>query len=472
MLFLVVLLSLAVRLPFFTSPLVGEEGGHAMLVLGEETVGQRTANGFPQIMIGRIGGSDLFVSFERNIVPYIFLDRVVRSAGWSSWIGADSVERISLASRMPFLTLFVIGGSVLLAAAFRSARTLSGVAMAVPFVIAGYILTTPLAVGASLQPQIDGSVGVLLVGITAWVIVLRSEKGWRIFVTSVLAGLVSGLGKHEWAVALVAATAVVWGIAMLQHRLAPGRQDAQAMRRMNGTAAGLVLGVALGVALCLMVSVQEYLYGIFLMERMTRGDKSILLQFLRNLPFTYPLWIMVAGAGLMLLVLFARRLLVERFVECVLAVWGMGIATGYLWSAWPGDGFPRYFMPALLLVGLSVLLGFSRALPALPRAVAPLLILCATAGMAVNVLSAYDKSERGVSITSYPGKSLSAFSQHLDTVITRAQTEGIIVVDSSSVGIYNKNIEFMSEALSWEGAVDYVRRFYPGLEGKLVATFE
>ncbi|NUB12651.1 hypothetical protein GAY28_07980 [Azospirillum brasilense] len=467
---LVVLTVLAVRLPFLANPLVGEEGSHAALVLGDDPVSSRTNNGLPQILVGRIGGTELFGSFERNIVPYLLLDRVVRGTGLSGLVPQTSLEGVSMAARLPFLVLFAIGGAVLFRAALVGAAGLGGVAAAVPVLIAGYVLTTPLAVGASIQPQIDGSVGVFLIGVAAWIAGVRPEGRSRPFAAALLAGFIVALGKHEWAATLVAATVTAWIAVTVARALLPGAEDAQAVRRMHRTAAGLIAGSALGVVFCLWVSTQEYLYGIYLMDRISRMHNTAAVQFMRNLPFLYPLWGLIAVTSGILLAFAVRRVLVERFLACVFAVWGTGITVGFLWGAWAGDGFPRYFMPPLLLLGLFVILSCPRVLPAFPKPLTAGLALCIPGGIAANLASAHASATRGLSVTSHPGRNLTAFPVHLEQVIRRAHEEGIIIVDSSSVGIYSKTVEFVSEDMSWDGAVQFVRRVRPDRVDKLVAT--
>ena len=467
---LVVLTVLAARHPFLANPLIGEEGSHAALVLGDDPVSSRTDNGLPRILIGRIDGTDLFASFERNIVPYLLLDRVVRGTGLSGLVPQTSPEGVNMAARLPFLVLFAIGSAVLFHAALAGAAGLGGIAAAVPILIAGYVLTTPLAVGASVQPQIDGSVGVFLIGVAAWIAGVRPEgRSWP-FVAALLAGFVAALGKHEWAATLVAATVTVWIAVAVARALLPGAEDAQAVRRMHRTAAGLIAGSALGVLFCLGVSAQEYLYGFSLMDRISRMHNTAVAQFMRNLPFVYPLWGLIAVTVGILLAFAARRVLVERFLACVFAVWGTGIAVGFLWGAWVGDGFPRYFMPPLLLVGLFVILSCPRVLPAFPKPLTAVLALCVAGGIAANLASLHDSATRGLSVTSHPGRNLTAFPAHLDRVIRRAHEEGIIIVDSSSVGIYSKTVEFVSEDMGWDGAVQLVRRVRPDRADKLVAT--
>lgn len=165
------------------------------------------------------------------------------------------------------------------------------------------------------------------------------------FTAAVLAGFIASLGKHEWTATLVVATLATWVIVAVARALLPGAEDAQAVRRMNRTAAGLIAGSTLGVIFCIGVSAQEYFYGFSLMDRIARMHNTAASQFMRNLPFVYPLWILIAAAGGILLAFAIQRVLVERFLACVFAVWGTGIAVGFLWGAWVGDGFPRYFMP-------------------------------------------------------------------------------------------------------------------------------
>src|SRR5271169_3930536 len=99
----------------------------------------------------------------RSIVPYFIMEKAGRALRWPSR-SADPTT-LSLAARLPFFLLFlggIAGLIVLLVLAFRSTQRWR---FATAAGLVTYALTTPLAVGASIQPQVDGSVGVLLLGI-------------------------------------------------------------------------------------------------------------------------------------------------------------------------------------------------------------------------------------------------------------------------------------------------------------------
>jgi len=66
------------------------------------------------------------------------------------------------------------------AARSRTRRRSALAAAIAPLGVTLWSLTTPLAVGASIEPQVDGSVGVLLLGTAASLLVTGDDQvTWR-----------------------------------------------------------------------------------------------------------------------------------------------------------------------------------------------------------------------------------------------------------------------------------------------------
>ena len=109
-----------------------------------------------------------------------------------------------------------------------------------------YGLTTPLAIGGSIQPHIDASVGVALVGLAAWLLTAVWGPGLQLW-AAIAAGVLIGFGKQEWSLAFAAAG----GVVLLLSKL---------WRCANAsTLGGFALGLGVGTALTYGLSPTDYL---------------------------------------------------------------------------------------------------------------------------------------------------------------------------------------------------------------------
>jgi hypothetical protein len=364
-------LCLALRLPFLGTTLVGEEGSFAYLVAGPVASGRLTPDGLPQMMVGMLGDVPALYPFQRTILPYVLLEHgpgtLLRGLDVAT---LPERTRTSLV-RGTFLAIYLAGVVGML---WRAAREGAG-GNWLPVAIAAFAVGAPLAVAGSLQPQIDGSLGVLLLGIAALLLVPTEGGGmaWR----GLLAGLLVGLGRHEWGVALLGGTvgALLLSRVLLHDAAARGA----AWRALLPVPAGLLAGALLSYGL----SPGEYLAGFDVQRRVT-GFASRLVLLRRDLPH--------AGAAAALLLL-AGALLLARLratlaeAPGIVAVTGAGaiLFVGAAATGWPGDGFARYYAPVLVLAGTACVALTAGHRPGLPRRaclpVAALLALGTLAGL-------------------------------------------------------------------------------------------
>jgi len=229
--FFLALAVVAYRLPFLSNVLIGEEGTHAYLVLGPRPV----INGDDALFLARLDGKDILLFVDRNVLIYQFLDVVGRGIGQILPSCREfTMACVSLHARFPFLAIF-LGG---LAVAFLGVRR--HLAFDRPWMLAAqmlvflYLCTTPLLVGGSIQPQIDGALGVLIVATAAALLlsVQEHDKTYRTVAAAFLAGMAGALGKNEWAIALAAsAGTVIVLLAGLTLIAQPEHRDWNSLRR-------------------------------------------------------------------------------------------------------------------------------------------------------------------------------------------------------------------------------------------------
>lgn len=440
------------RLPFLSNTLVDEEGIFAALVADSIEPSSQSDQHFPQQLMAKVDGSRFYNPIERNIVPYLLIERgpgtVLRKLGVPAMAPKEKTEWI----RAAFFVLFLIGTLPMVVSlcwsASLSKRGLLGIALM------AFGLTTPLVVGASIQPQLDGSVGAMLLGLAAFF--LLSARSSRILpiVQFGVAGVLVGLGRPEWPMAFGGATLVVLCLCLL-FRI-------RGWRLCCASAAG----IALGVTLSFFISPSNFAGGFGVMARFYGMHQDPLI-FWHEIRF---LWPVVALLAAVLLIISARLrfwLGVNPGVVIV-GVAAAAITVGFAVSAWAGDGFPRYYSPALILscFALATLILRDKSLES-RRVVWPLIILVCV-GFGWDLFDLGRAKLDNVTITSVPGVPLSAVQARMASIAGQAAaTNGIAFIDAS-IWVYYPQISFVEQSVGWDDAKQYLAARGPGLSERLI----
>lgn len=438
---------MALRAPFLSNVLIDEEGMFAHLVTGARPVVFARAQ--EALLVARIGGRDFMIPPEHPFGPYLFMNRVLRPL-FGSAVGAElSFAQRSRLARTPFLAAFGAGLLMVFAAASLLRRTEEWTTLLPPLSAILFAATTPLMVGGSIQPQVDGSVGVLLVGTVCFLLVLASARSSTSPFLVPLAGFIGALGKNEWSLALLGAV-----IASLGARFVAGRRDgsdvsasASALR----VSALLVAGLALGSLASYLLSPINFWSGFCVMNRIS-GSRSIALPqvLAHNFPFVWPVCVLFALATV-LLGTQLRELMRERFGLLIVYAWGVALGVGFVFVAWGGDGFPRYYIPsmlALLCFIVAAPLSPSRAHEGAARFAAGLL-LC---GALANLNGLRESYKAGLSISSVPGTSNARQERRLADADLQSREQKAPVVVDAAFGYYYRDADFVARSLGEEGA--------------------
>ena len=446
------------RAPFLSNVLVGEEGMHAAFVLAKGSYAPVNEQGIPQLMLGSFEGEAFLGATQHSIGPYVvlrWLSTVTPVAIGDPLPLSDALAARSVQARLPFFLLYLLGVAGLL---WRWATVCIERPSWRWWVFGGllfYALTTPLAVGGSIQPQIDASVGVALVGLAAWLLTAAWPPGLQVW-TAVAAGVLVGFGKQEWTLAFAAA----WVVVLLLSKL---------WRCANGNIlGGFALGLGVGTALTYGLSPTDYLASFNLMDHFLSksSDVNRLELLLQWRSYLFPVLLMLllmtmAGIG---------RLpqLVRQSPGAVITAGGAwAIALGFAAAGWRGDGFPRYYAPALL-ASLYALQVFVLGWPDLGRRRNTALIGLAlvVVGLAINFGVIGDGLSRKESITSIPGLRLKPINRRFEQIIQgSAADDRSVYVDHSGLWVYAPEVDFVHEDPSV--AVTY-ESVFPSSSGRLV----
>jgi hypothetical protein len=454
----------AARLPFIGNVLAGEEGDFAALVLDDVPTSVASDTHLPRDQIGFIDGKPVLTSFHRTVMPYIILERLGRAFAVRHALGRLPADELTVAARLPFAIIFLLGSAGLIALTVQAATSTikrPGLAAAIaPLGITLWSLTTPLAVGASIEPQVDGSVGVLLLGTAASLLVVGDiEHGtarWRFLV----AGLLAGLGKHEWALAFAAAALGTCLIALLF----------SSVRRQTAFAfAAFFVGLAVAVALSYAVSPADYRNGFGIMASFySRTGGHLWALEAPQLPFTMPVVVLLAADGIFLAMIL--RPMLRTAPGLLLAYFGAAAITiGYIVSGWPGDFFPRYFTPPLVIAAIVFVALWLRFKDRVAPAVGWTVVVGALLGLAVNAVFLARSYDEGVSLTSFRGTPLAVLEHNAAAAAQLwRDSHGGIVFTFTPTWIYYQGINYISAGLQKFEAEEHIATSYPAFKGRIV----
>jgi hypothetical protein len=452
-----------VRMPFIGNVLAGEEGDFAALVLDDVPTSVASDTHLPRDQIGYIDGKPVLTSFHRTVMPYIILEQLGRALAVRHALGRLPAEQLTVAARLPFAIIFLLGivgliGLTVEAAASPSQRPTLAANLA-PLGLTLWALTTPLAVGSSIEPQVDGSVGVLLLGTAASLLVVgdieRGAARWRFLG----AGLLAGLGKHEWALAFGAAALGTLLAVLLFSSLRRGTALALA---------AFFIALAVGVALSYAASPADYRNGFGVMESFySRTGGHLWALEPPQLPFTLPVVALVAADGIFLALVL--RPVLRTAPGLLLAYLGASaITVGYIVSGWPGDFFPRYFTPPLIISTIVFAALWLRFKDRIAPAIGWTVVAGAVLGLGTNYLFLSRTYDSKVALTSFRGTPLADLKRNAAAAAALWRDRRDIVFTFTPTWIYNQGINYISAGLQKFEAEEHIETSYPAYKGHIV----
>jgi hypothetical protein len=376
-----------------------------------------------------------------------------------------SVQCVSFHARLPFLVIFLAGWVIALFGVRRYFACDRPRVLMVQFLILLYALSAPLLVGSSIQPQIDGALGVLIVAASA---ALLLSSNWYSppfrYVAAFAAGLAGALGKNEWAIALAASAVTVVALSTgLTLAIKPDQRDWRAARQGLSICVAIVTGIAVCQLLLYLYSPRTFMGGIDVMTRIAGLKLSIVDQLSRSWGLAHPVFL-VCGFMLALIAFRLKDCCLKQPAVVIVAGWAAIIVTGYVYSGWSGDGFPRYYCPPAMLAALALVCVVGDL--TLPRAAFGIASVVLILGIGVNSMSLARSYSQGLTITSGPGQSLAAIESRYATLASRYA--GVPILEGAGIGIYYRNIDWIGSDLGVEGAKNLLRRLRPNRPPELV----
>ena len=459
---LLVALIAASRLPFMADVLAGEEGEFAALVLNDPPTSALDPDHLPREIAGSIDGKLILSSFHRTVIPYIVLERLGRLFAPRHALGRLPAERLTVAARLPFALIFLLGSAGLIALTVEAATSRykypsPAVAFA-PLIVTLWSLTSPLAVGASIEPQLDGSAGVLLLGTATTLLALGNIESRWARCRFLAAGALAGLGKHEWALAFGAAAL---GAAFISLWLSPTR------RKAGLALAAFFVGLVLAVALAYAISPADYQQGFAVMAAFYAETGGHLWALERpQWPLTLPVVALILVDGAFLL-LGLRPVLREAPGLLLAYLAATAIAVGYAISGWSGDNFPRYFAPPLVMLPIVFVALWRRFKDHIAPAIGWSVVGAGLFGVCASAVFLVDSYSNKVSIAEFRGTPLAKSEHDIATAADLAHNTGGIVLTQTTTWIYHQHVDFLWATKAW--AESDVAANFPAFKDRIAA---
>lgn len=465
-------LILLVRVPFLKQTLIGEEGTHTMFVVGYESKNAYVlgdSEKYPVIInhcyavTGRINEHDIIQPSSRNIVPYCILGLGIQPLAQLVDLSKLTFTEKSQFARSLFLLISSVGILSLLLICYFAADGLPKKLMPLPFAILFYFTSNQLLIGSSIQPQLDGAFGFLLLGTSSLLLYLASTQQTtllrKIFLAFIV-GTISAFCKNEWTLTLIGSA---FSLLILRSALVKVKiiETSSADKGINFIYLSLILGSIFGMGLCYLASPQDYIDGFRLMGALSSVDPyTSFIKTIQN-PMLRPA-LASLFVGLLLIGINFKPLIKDQSLVLLVYIWGFSILLGYLQSGHTGDGFLRYYVPTVILC-TSVIITLIPRTYLLIKGL-PGIIIIAPALVIASFISFYTLLQgmrwEGTSIT-VPMSPIKVKEKILEANSVSSNDKDAVFLTHSSIRYYFPGVNFIAKDVGYSGADGLIERFKP-----------
>ncbi len=372
---------IAVRLPFLPVTLTGEEGMLAYLAVdtGRDIL--------PKLIVARVDGKDIMSGPNHPIPPYLVLVRVMRPLSSGVNYDALSLGGKSILARLPFFAFSCIGllSLALLGAwLFRCGRLED---LILPLGAIAFIGSSAPLVWGSVQPQLDGGWGVMLVGLSALCLFAagKSMGTWRSIAFAYLSGAIAAMGKNEWTMAFAAAAVGAMLVAVVLRRM---RRDQfqNVLKPSLYLVLGAIVGILCGTLVSIWLDKANFFGGFNVMYRFTLNPSCSWLEAFgvrsQRVWHLFPLVLVSIWAFLS----NPKAFIFHKTSFLILLLWGLLLCGGYMATAW-GPHHDRYLCPGFFALLCFITAGLKAA--RIPRMTSRVLAVFFLAGISFNIVSLF-----------------------------------------------------------------------------------
>lgn len=444
--------TIAIRVPFLSQPLLGEEGTHAMLlnsnannVLFDSNDDVNLANCY--LIVARLNGNNYVMPPQRNLSSYCFIKQAGSALFPQSLYLNGSFDQKSRLARLSFFSIAFIGIFT-----FTIAIYLVSLKASLNLAIASYLLvfcTTSSAffIGATIQPQIDGSLGVALAGISFLIFYLLTQStfSYPLALPACLAiGVLVASYRNEWSIALLLAIGISW---LLVRVIYAKNSSVRYLKYERQSIYGaLIFGVFVGWLINAWLYPADSIQGFIFMKKIVGNSYGYTQYWQAFGHYLLPI-ALIYFLGTLVAIYRRNELVKEDFTLMVCWFWGAIMAIGYFSAKWIGDGFPRYYAGPLLL-GVGCLIVQLPHLKVFRQNWCQLICILLLSFIAISqVINILDQSRLNISITVPADSSIEKKKIILDAGQSSSDAVSI-VVGHSSLGYYYPKIDFISRDIA------------------------
>jgi hypothetical protein len=469
--FVALALFIACRVPLLEKTLVGEEGNFAMLLVGTAqspttSIIEADNQNLDQCLMtmAQIDGSSTLVRPGKNLIPYCLIGIPYQYFYSYFDLSKQSFDHKTTIARASYFGIALLGYMLILLICYQISNMLSLAYRLIPYLIFLYGTTSIVSVGSSIQPQLDGSVGVLFFCTSFYLTYLAANKATQDLMQYCLllsAGLIISLGKIEWTISFILSLGLA-SITVLTINLLKNNNYLNSIKmiiKLRTLVAPLFLGAILGSYLSYIFSSQDYLYAIDVMSSVANQKYSSWNLIVLFQDLLRPIAILYTVAIIMTILNFKDFFLKESFfIGGIYFLFSAIVIFGFIYGAWIGDAFPRHYAPSTIIVTVYIILLMPSTASKLPMYTKILVIAFLVWGLLKNIaiLDVYRKTS--ISITA-PGDTNWLKNNLVSTKKLSESNPDKVYFTDPSINYYFKGTNFISKDYGPEGAQDLMKNY-------------
>ena len=341
---LFILLFFAVRLHFYKTPLYGEEGIFAELVVNTPKS--------PEFHLAkRIDGQNIYrIPFHPHALYHS-----IRFAGVLASPLIDSVSWQDDAQIAPILRfVFSLFQFVMMLAVALFLCIKRGPVNFLLLALFIAVVISPISIVTSINLQVDGSIGVVMTGVFAIALLFLLSGNPNSVIARAglfIASVVLGTGKQEWSMVLLIAMLGAGTHLFITRKSNPVKPNLSILLiALTGLTAGHIFSYFLEPT--------AYIGGYRVFWRFSGIEKVIdgggeLNRFIK-LTWDRKRWLATAiPLALAVMVLVLKKVKQLKPLESMLCLFGLGLFGAYFISTWNSE--PRYFMPSVFVMTVAII---------------------------------------------------------------------------------------------------------------------
>jgi len=471
LLFVTLVLFIACRAPLLEKTLVGEEGNFAMLLVGTAqsqttSIIQADNQNLDQclMIMAQIDGSSILVRPGKNLIPYCLIGIPYQHFFSYFDLAKQNFDHKTIIARTSYFGIALLGYMLILLICYQISYMLAPAYRLIPYLILLYGTTSVISVGSSIQPQLDGSVGVLFFCTSFYLTYLAINKATKDLIQYcllLLAGLIISLGKIEWTISFILSLAFA-SIAVLIINLLRKNNYLNNLKvsiKLRTLVVPLFLGAILGSCLSYIFSPQDYLYALDVMRSVANQKYSSWNLIVLFQDLLRPIAILYGVAIIMTMLNIKDFFLKESFfIYGIYCLFSAIVIFGFIYGAWIGDAFPRHYAPSTIIVTVYIIVLIPGKASKLPMYTKILIIALLAWGLLQNIaiLDVYRKTS--ISITA-PGDT-NWLKNNLVRIkrLSESNPDNVYLADPS-INYYFNGTNFISKDYGPEGAQDLMKNY-------------